>query len=1006
MITSTCCIELLGGLVVRQEQRVLSRFPTRKSASLLAYLACFKAKAHGREQLADRFWPGLEPEAARHNLRQTLFSLRRLLEPPGVPAGSILIADKAQIRLNAKAVRTDVAEFEHLLHVAARAVPLTERLLALEQAAALYKGEFLPDVYDEWALLEQGRLSAAWQQMLDELAALYVERGHTAKALDCLRQLVSANPFNTAAQESLIRLHAACNQPKRAHQQFQRLADIMAAEWSETPPNDLRAFVETLPLAPPSRSLTMLTALRSPLSVSPLPATPAPLHTPSPRLPVPLTRFFGREEELRQTLTLLTTPQHCLLTLLGPGGSGKTRLAVELGHRLAPAFHNSVYFVPLAGLSSAQAIPGAIAHALEWTLSPSFDPVEQLATALERMPSLLILDNLEHLLPASADTVTQLIGGLMQRVSTLRCLVTSRQRLNIEGEREYQVRPLPVPASTYAVEDLVAFPSMAIFLDRAQAIRPDFGLTDGNASTLVALCQRLEGVPLALELAAAQIGVFSPAQMMTQLENRFAFLVHRTRGIAPRHRSLHAALQWSFNLLPPDLQTVLLRLSVFRGGWTLQAAQAICDDENIVDSLHSLREASLIVAEEQGDGIRFRMLEMVREFAAGLLGSEQEALGYCHANYFQGYLEDTKPQLSGPLMTVWLDRLEREYDNLVAALVWQRDHNSSDLYFTSLMWPLWYMRGYYWEAREWITASLQHDTNKTFALRAQMLNAAGTLAWYQSEYDRAQVYFDEALGIHHHNADQNGVGITLSNLSLLKRDQGDYLSARTLAEQSLETARRFQYTRCMAFALYNIGCAALLQGDYHAAEDALTECILLREEGDFWGLGFTLTAQGELACAQGLYAQAQALFQESLGMFRDIREQQGIAGALHGMGKVAFAAGDYDSARDYLLESLRLHYVAGRKTGIFQLFCTLSLLAAAENQWTRAARLLGFVHAGKHIPLTPSERAQVEAACAVAGTVLGEAVLVEIWAQTDSLLLEQVVMSLLPLKDREPGKFA
>ncbi len=725
MVISPCYIELFGGLTARQEARVVSRFPTRKCAALLAYLAFFKEQAHAREVLLDRFWPDMEPGAARHNLRQTLCSLRRLLEPPGIPAGSVLIADKTQVRLGNESVRTDVSEFRHFLRTAAESTEAMKRLAALEQAAALYKGELLPGMYEDWARLEQERLAAEYRELLDALATLYIQEGQSSQALDCLRRLVSADPFNTAAQERLIRLYASCGNPERARQQFEAFVGVMASEWNERPARELSAFVETLPSLP---SPVLLPVLAPP--ILPLPPAPEPLRIPLPRLPVPLTRFFGREAELREVQALLTGPQRCLLTLLGPGGSGKTRLAVEAAHRLAPALQNAVCFVSLGETADAEAIPDAILSALGLVSVPSIPPLEQILEALAGKRYLLVLDNAEHLLPAAAS----LILTLLERSPALSCLVTSRQLLQIAGERAMDVLPLPIPiepgreqglrnnaaASSVCPPDagLLACPSVAMFVDRAQATRADFTLTPRNAAAVAALCRRLEGIPLAIELAAARIGVLTPQQMVAQLQNRFALLVSRQQGISQRHQSLRATVEWSYGLLTEPQQRALVSLSVFRGGWFGEAAQSLCPDLPMLDLLQQLRENSLIFAREQAESIRFTMLETVREYALECLSVEEaDRLAARHADYFGQMLAAAQTQMEGERVGDWLDRLEAEHDNLLAALVWKREHaeNSAYLTFILQMWEYWYSRGPFWEARTWLTQALAQDNKRRCA---------------------------------------------------------------------------------------------------------------------------------------------------------------------------------------------------------------------------------------------------------------------------------------------------
>ena len=982
MLIEPCRIEMFGILTVHHQGRVLTHFATRKSAALLAYLAFFAEQAHARELLLDRFWPDMESEAARHNLRQTLFSLRRLLEPSGVPAGSLLFADRTSVRLSATSVRTDVGEFRDLLQMAAGSASAEQRLAGLEQAVALYKSGLLPDMYENWALMERERLAAACHEALDTLATLYHQEGRAPQALDCLRRLVSAEPFNAAAQERLIRLYASCGQAERAREQYHSFVGILSAEWNETPPRELRAFVEALPSAPLFPSIPLL-----PAPLPRLPDAPEPLRIPSPRLPVPLTRFFGRENELREAQSLLTAPQRCLLTLLGMGGSGKTRLAVELGHRVSGEFQNGVCFVSLGELTAADMLPDAILNALGATPIPSTLPLEQIRNALDAKRTLLILDNVEHLLPAAAP----LILALLEQSPALSCLVTSRQKLQIAGERILNVLPLPIPtemgrehsrhsnaASLRACPpdaNPLACPSVAMFVDRAQATRAGFTLTRRNSQAVVALCRRLEGIPLAIELAAARIGVLTPQQMVTQLENRFALLVSKQQGLSPRHQSLRATVEWSYALLGEPQQSALAALCIFRGGWFGEAAQALCPDLPMLDLLQQLCENSLILAQERGDKIRFTMLETVREYAQECLSREEAAqLAARHADYFGQMLKAAQGEQDGEQETAWHDILETEHDNLLAALAWKRENADLGAYLTLVlqMWSFWYTRGHYWEARTRLTEALAREVGREPLLRARTLNSAGTLAWYQGDYKQAQTWLDEALALNRQENFAPGVVNTLTNQSLVWRDQGKFSEAHRCAEEALTLSRQTNNEHAVIYSLFSLGSIALLQTDYTGAQTLLSECVTLRRKAkDLWGLGHTLNLMGELADALGETEQAEACFQESLAIFTPFGDKQGLSGARQGLGKVELHRGDWNAARDYLRASLRLRHETGNRAGIVANINGLAALACGLCQWEQTARLLGWVEAQDIPACCPGDSALRDSSADAASAALG-----------------------------------
>jgi predicted ATPase len=388
------------------------------------------------------------------------------------------------------------------------------------------------------------------------------------------------------------------------------------------------------------------------------------------QLPPPLTRFFGREEEIANLRRSLREPQTRLVTLTGPGASGKTRLALAVAEELRERYRGAVWFVPLADLLDVGQIVDSVGAALGLDRVPAADPLEAVALFLSDQPSLLVLDNFEQLVEEGAPEVRR----LLDRVPTLTCLATSRQRLGLTGEREFVVHPLPVPYSPETVEETARFPSVQLFVDRAQAVRADFQATRANAAALAELCRRLEGLPLALELAAARSSLLSPAQLLEQLTRReggpWAMLGSRQRDATPRHRSLRAALEWSYQLLAPELQQFFARLSVFRGGWTLEAAQAVCQAGDALDLLEQLRDGSLITVDTtEGEG-RYRLLETLREYAWEQLaaaGARRERMRR-HAAFFLAVAERADHALDSEDGVERLQEVQREYDNMQAAL--------------------------------------------------------------------------------------------------------------------------------------------------------------------------------------------------------------------------------------------------------------------------------------------------------------------------------------------------
>ena len=761
--------------------------PTTSPTPLLDKEGSRGGFAHPREVLSTLLWPEHTPKAGRNSLNTALSSLRRQLEPPSVPAGSVIVTDYFSVWLNPDAVTTDVAGLEAALQSEKQASSDEERTQWLITAVELYRGELLPGFYDEWIEQERTRLEEAYLQALDRLTACLRRMNDFDRALHYARRAVKADPLREGAHQILMRLYADAGQPAAALEQYRELERLLKENLNSTPSAATRALAREISererehsafalsseqlsvssnqkaegrrrgrLRPTKEEKQQVTLSSPPPAVSrqsPAPILQFPLanhqpftinHQPSTigSLPLQFTRFFGREKEIARLRAMLLSDATRLLTLTGPGGSGKTRLAIEVGETLRSEFSGGVWFVPLADIADPHLILGNVRDTLQLPRSAEVEPLDQVAYALSRQPALLILDNVEHLLGKLGNWETEkfeeatfpnfpisqspqlIIRTLLERVPTLTCLVTSRQRLDIEGERAVSLSPLPTPTlqeysgvrvfqysgndlttqtpehpNTRTPEYLMSFSSVQLFVDRAQAVLSDFQITKRNAPTVAALCERLEGIPLAIELVATWAQTLTVGQMLSRLSRRFDLLVSRRKDLPERHRALWATVEWSYHLLSPELRQFFARLSVFRGGWTLEAAEAVCRDAGMqgyrdaslhpcipasLDALRQLCERSLVIAEDVDGEMHYRLLETLREFGAEQLTAETSptpllskegkgevaALSQQHANYFLSLAEKAEPHLFGAEQMTWLNRLEREHDNLRAALAW------------------------------------------------------------------------------------------------------------------------------------------------------------------------------------------------------------------------------------------------------------------------------------------------------------------------------------------------
>jgi predicted ATPase/DNA-binding SARP family transcriptional activator len=699
-------ITLFDGLSVQNGDLTLRQFQTYKTGALLAFLAFYGQRQHPREQLVNLLWPDAEPTAGRNRLTQALVWLRPRLESVERERGTILVSDRHTIGLLPGSIKTDVAEFEEALLTATSRIEPGRQIEALRRAVDLYRGELLPGYYEDWVLTERQRLFEQFLYALQRLVELYTESQQFDRALDCARRALAADPVSESVHLSLIRLLARTGQPAAGLRQFREMEQILQRELDEKPS---------------AAALSLINQIRrnEPEIVRLQPS----LWTTGQKLPAPLTRFFGRTEEIDQIRTIITEGKGRLLSLIGTGGCGKTRLAIEAATRMLSAYNGAVWFVPLSDIQDGSLIPKTIADIIRIPGSEASAPLELVCEWLSWRPALLVLDNLEHLI----DEVAPLIQDMLARVPSLVILTTSRQRIGVAGEREVTVAPLPTPSLSLSLsetidpETLLQSESVQLFVDRAQSVRSTFRLTSENAPVIVKLMDRLEGIPLSMELCAAWAQTLAPSQMLSQLSQPFDLLVSRHSEVLPRHQSLRAMLQYSWEQLPSPLQTLFRRLSVFRSGWTLPAAEAICLEAGngtggapsglqARDPLTALRERSLITVEEAGSEMRYRMLETVREFAAEKQASisDQEDVRQRHVAYFLQVAEAASPHLAGSDQAKWLNQLERDHDNLRAALGWTYSSGEAHLglRLAHALTPFWEGRGYLGEGQQWLARLL------------------------------------------------------------------------------------------------------------------------------------------------------------------------------------------------------------------------------------------------------------------------------------------------------------
>lgn len=685
----------------------------------------------------------------------------------------------------------------------------------------------------------------------------------------------------------------------------------------------------------------------------------------APILPVPLSRFIGREREIATLTRLLNTMS--LITLTGPGGAGKTRLALQVTADHAPRFSHHICWVELAALTDPALVPQAIATAVGMSEEEDRPPMAPLA-AVFAAPSLLILDNCEHLIAACA----LLAASLLRACPNLHILATSREPLRVPGEMIWRVPPLALPEAMPTVASLAESEAVQLFVERARGRLPNFALTEENAAAVATICQRLDGMPLALELAAVRVAVLPVGQLAARLDDALRVLTLGERTAPPRQQALRATLDWSHALLTATERAAFRRLAVFAAGWELEAAEAVCGAEaiaraDVLELLGQLVEKSLVTMAEEGGAARYQMLEVVRQYAAERLtaSGEAEDTRRRHALYYLAMIVEPDIPLSGTAQAAWVERLEREHDNLRAALHWavKQEEAETALRLVGSLWPFWEARGYLREGRRWLAAALAMPGVTPPTLRGKALRGAGLLATWQADYAAVWALHEESLALYRALGDKDGIANTLENLGLVARERGDYPAAWSLHEESLTIRRSLGDRRGIAGALNNLGLVARGRGEYAAARVLFDEGLAInRSLGDRPGIANILSNLGMVVQWQGDYPAARALHEESLIIRRDLGDRRGIAISLINLGLVAYRQEDYAAAWTLHQESLAIKRALG-SGGIAESLEGLAAVAGALGEATRAARLLGAAAALRTMrmaPLPPDERADQE----------------------------------------------
>jgi len=692
------------------------------------------------------------------------------------------------------------------------------------------------------------------------------------------------------------------------------------------------------------------------LTAPDLPDSFPPLRTLDVRLnnlPIQPTPLLGREREVAEIADLLRRSDVRLLTLTGTGGTGKTRLALQSAAELIDEFEDGVFFVPLAPVSDPHLVTSALAGALSVSESAGRVLEEDLSDYLSDKELLLVLDNFEQVVDAAP-----LVGELLSGCPNLKVLVTSRTSLRIYGEHEYAVRPLELPDLSHLppIGTLREYEAIRLFTERAHAANARFSLTEENAPAVAEICARLDGLPLAIELAAARTKLLSPQAMCSRLGDPLKFLTGGARDLPERQRTLRGAIAWSHALLDEGEQALFANLSVFSGGCALEAVESVCDAEgdllvDVFEGLSSLVDKSMLRQEERAEEEpRFVMLETIREYASERLEvcGDAEQIERMHAEYFLALAEQGQSIPREPEEAVWLERLDVEHDNMRAALSWALDSEDAELglRLAGTLWRFWWMRGHYGEGRRWLEEALARDGGGP-AARARALEAVGWLADDQGDIDRAVAAAEEGLRI---SARANiSSRVTVSFLRMLGSAayvRGDHEKAARLYEESLTLSREARDDRSVASSLLQLGNVAGDRGDHEEAKEFYKEGLSLsRELDDKALLASALISVGAEYLLQGDHAQGAMLNEEAAGLFRERGNRGGLQYALDNLGWAALMREDLQEAEALHQESLTLSRQLGDKLVAAEALEGLACSASVRGGAERVARLFGAAEA-------------------------------------------------------------
>jgi len=936
-------VRLLGSFDVRQDGKAIA-ISSRPAQSLFAYLILSAGTSHRREKLAGLLWPDSLEETARDNLRHALWRVRKSLE--SASATRFLHADDLSIRFEATSEYwLDADKLEKLSESAS-----ADELIAVLSA---YQGELLPGFYDEWVVLEREHLYSIFEHHMARLLSILQNEKRWLDILDWGERWIKLGQKPEPAYRALMSAHAAKGDMSKVAGTYERCVKSLR-EFGMEPSEQTKELYEDLKSGRDTpKSLSIVTK----------PGT----KEVSSNIPVPLTSFIGRQKELKEIAKLLSSSR--LLTLTGPGGVGKTRLAIQTAHDSIKKFKDGVFWVGLVGLSDENLIPQEIAQSLNVREVSNEPLIETLKTYLKSKDVLLIIDNCEHLIRASAQYAEQLLAACPK----LKILATSIEALGLFNENIWQVPSLPLPEiqRPLSLKELQEFASIELFNERAGHAKSGFTLDERNASSVAQICLRLDGIPLAIELAAARIKVLSVDEIAARLDDRFSLLTAGSRTAIPRHQTLRATIDWSYDLLTEPERIFLRRLSVFAGGFSLEAAEAVCSQgmkqSDILALLGRLVDKSLVIVEADSEfsETRYRLLETIRQYALEKLVETGEAsvIRDRHLDFYLSLAEKSEPHIFRHESVIWINRLDKELDNIRAAMEWSTNSGKA---VAALRIAGSFVYFYFWYTHGNLLSELQHriqlalsrpEAMERTLARAKALNALGFLNWADTYPTDRRPELEEALSIGRELGDQWNTAAALLYLGLLASMQRNYVEARSLLEQSLEISRT------------------------------------MGPEGKVV-LSWTLTFLGDVALNQNELKEARSFYEETVAILREIGDKNFLAYSLRRLGLLAWREKDYRKAIALCKESLSLNHELGDPRGVLASLSAFADIAVVQGKFERGATLMAAVEtqlASMGMRLLPVDKMEYERNLAYLRANLDEKALTKFWAKGKGMSLEETI---------------